>query len=119
MPAYAGTEFIWTVSSFGTITEGKGSNEITVQWANQATSVQQQISVVFESCYLGCGGSDVLLVRILNEVYIEGPIEACPDQMATYTCRTPLGNAVQADWTVLSCGRALEVFDQGDVTVVR
>jgi gliding motility-associated-like protein len=102
MPAYAGTEFIWTVSSFGTITEGKGSNEITVQWANQATSVQQQISVVFESCYLGCGGSDVLLVRILNEVYIEGPIEACPDQMATYTCRTPLGNAVQADWTVFN-----------------
>ena len=100
MPAYAGTEFVWTVSSFGTIVDGQGSNEITVQWANQVTSVQQQITVVYESCYLGCGGEDILLVNILNEVFIEGPIEACPNEMATYTCKTPIGGIVTADWTV-------------------
>ncbi|MFT5383006.1 MAG: gliding motility-associated-like protein [Saprospiraceae bacterium] len=100
MPAFAGTEFIWTVTSFGTITEGQGTNEITIQWANEVTPIQQQISVTYESCYLGCGGSDILLVNILNEVFIEGPIEACPDQMVTYTCRTPLGSLAQADWTV-------------------
>ncbi len=101
MPPYAGTEFIWSVSSFGTITEGQGTNEVTIQWADQVTNQQQQVIVEYESCYLGCGGQDTLPVNILNEIFIEGPIEACPDETHTYTCRTPLGTSVNADWTVL------------------
>jgi gliding motility-associated-like protein len=100
MPAFAGTEFIWSVSSFGTITAGQGTNEVTIQWANEVTPIQQQVMVEYESCYLGCGGSDILLVNILNEVFIEGPIQACPDQMVTYTCKTPIGSLVLGDWTV-------------------
>ena len=100
MPAYAGTEFVWSVSSFGTITAGQGTNEITVQWANEITPIQQQITVDYESCYLGCGGSDILLVNILNEVFIEGPVQACPGSMETYTCQTPIGGIVIADWAV-------------------
>jgi gliding motility-associated-like protein len=102
LPSFAGTEFIWGVSSFGTISEGQGSNEITVQWVNEVTPIQQQITVQYESCYLGCGGADTLLVNILNEVFIEGPIEVCPDEMATYTCQTPIGGIVNADWTVFN-----------------
>ncbi len=100
MPAFAGTEFIWTVSSFGMITDGQGTNEITVQWADEVTPIQQQIMVVYESCYLGCGGEDVLFVDILNEVFIEGPIQVCPNTMETYTCQTPIGGIVNANWTV-------------------
>lgn len=100
MPAYAGTEFIWSVSDFGTITEGQGTNEVSIQWANEITTEQQQVIVEYESCYLGCGGQDTLNVNILNEVFIEGPIEACPDEMSSLNCRTPLGDFVQANWFV-------------------
>ncbi len=100
MPAFAGTEFIWSVTSFGTITEGQGTNEVTIQWNNEVTPITQQVMVVYESCYLGCGGSDEIDVHILNEVFIEGPIEACPNEAATYTCETPIGGIVIADWTV-------------------
>ena len=102
MPAFAGTEFVWGVSSFGTITEGQGTNEITVKWVDFVTTQTQQVTVDYESCYLGCGGSDVLNVNILNEIFIEGSILACPGGQTNYTCQTPLGNFVQANWTVLN-----------------
>ena len=120
MPSFAGTEFVWTVTSFGTITEGQGTNEITVQWANEVTPITQQITVDYESCYLGCGGSDVLDVNILNEVFIEGSIQACPDDAFTYTCRTPLGVVVAANWTVYdNAGGVIETSagPTGDYTV--
>ena len=55
---------------------------------------------------------------ILNEVFIEGPIEACPNQMATYTCRTPLGNAVQADWTVYNNIGAIVATSAGPTVII-
>ncbi len=100
--SYTGTEFNWTVSSYGSIESGQGTNEITVAWPEFIPIIQQWVAVDYESCYLGCGGGDTLLVNILEDFYVEGPIEICMNETVDFFSKTPgiFSNPVSSNWTI-------------------
>jgi PKD repeat protein len=83
---YDGTDYNWTVSSFGTILEGQGTNTIRVAWSNVFTvNNMQWVEVEYENCWLECSGDSQLDVSILNEFYVSGAIEVCENSEETYT----------------------------------
>jgi gliding motility-associated-like protein len=84
LPKYDGTDYVWTVSNFGTIVDGQGTHRITVDWNGTVPNNAQSVSVDYENCYLGCGGSDVLSVSILPEFYVLGQPSACEDGEAIF-----------------------------------
>ncbi len=102
LPNYSGTEYIWSVSNRGTITDGQGTPEITVEWSSGTVPLSnQQVSVDYFNCYLECGGSDQLAVSILPEFYLTGPIEACQNEFSEYSIRRSTNNTLfPANWTV-------------------
>ena len=112
---FTGTEFNWTTSFYGTIESGQGTNEITVVWPDFIPSVQQWVAVDYESCYLGCGGGDTLLVNVLNDFYVEGPIEVCINENTNFLSRTPelSNNEVQSNWTVFDDAGAVVATSAG------
>ncbi|HFB99723.1 MAG TPA: PKD domain-containing protein, partial [Phaeodactylibacter sp.] len=56
---YSATDFIWTVSSGGTILEGQNSSSIKVRWQGSISpNTPQWVAVDYTNCYLGCGGGD-------------------------------------------------------------
>ncbi|MCO6475032.1 MAG: PKD domain-containing protein, partial [Phaeodactylibacter sp.] len=99
---YGGASFDWSVSPFGAILSGQGTEEIVVEWFDGFLPGQQQwVAVSFDNCYLGCGGSDTLEVDITPEFTVLGPIENCQGQSSAYTTRSIPGNApVNCNWTV-------------------
>ncbi len=75
IPNYQGTEITWSVLGSGDITEGQGSERVTINWfgnANQGNP--QKVIVEFNNCYLGCEGRDTLDVNIVPSFYTKGPI---------------------------------------------
>lgn len=102
LPNYEGTEFIWSVSSLGTILSGQGTNEIQVEWANQFSMTPQTVSVDYSNCYLECGGSDELVINILPELFVLGPIEVCENGTTQPRSASTLNNNLTpANWQVL------------------
>ncbi|MCB9290888.1 MAG: PKD domain-containing protein [Lewinellaceae bacterium] len=99
---FGGTTFDWSVSNFGAILAGQGTNEIVVEWyAGFIPNGQQWVAVSFDNCYLGCGGADTLEVNINPEFTVTGPIENCQGQNSTYNTRSIPGNSpVLCNWTV-------------------
>ena len=99
---YEGTEFIWSVSTFGTILEGQGTNSIKVEWFGGFIPTNpQMVQVSYENCYLECGGSDELEVYIQPEFYAAGPIEVCENSSAIYNSIDAVSNmGFPANWEV-------------------
>ncbi|GJM33082.1 MAG: hypothetical protein DHS20C18_20830 [Saprospiraceae bacterium] len=99
---YEGTDFIWTVSSFGTILEGQGTNEITVEWFGGFIVTQPQtVSVTYDNCYLDCGGASSLEVNMKPEIFIDGPIEVCENASVTFEAINTQNNMPSpANWTL-------------------
>jgi gliding motility-associated-like protein len=88
LPAYAGTEFSWSVSGYGTIRSGQGSNAVMVEWSNAAFPPSQQwVAVEFFNCYLECGGRDTIFIDVRPEFIAEGPREVCRNSSAGYNSR--------------------------------
>ena len=111
MEDYSATDFNWTVTAGGTILEGQNTNSIKVRWDGPVSpNVQQVVSVDYDNCYLGCGGSDTKDVFILADLYLVGDIEACENGMSVHEAKKDIVgvNDVMCDWTVTA----------GDGTVV-
>ncbi len=103
IPGFAGTEINWTVLGSGTITDGQGTERITVKWTGDANAGNPQLVIVeFENCYLGCGGKDTLEVSILPGFYAGGPIEVCQNDTATYRSRNTITNNLMNSYWQLS-----------------
>ncbi|MCI4650793.1 PKD domain-containing protein [Phaeodactylibacter sp.] len=99
IPAYEGVSFEWDVTNFGSIVSGQGTHEIEVEWLNTIPAPTQTVSVTFDNCYLGCGGSAELEVEIQPAFYLSGPIEVCPNTPATYDAiQANTGNPIPAIW---------------------
>ena len=99
---FGGTNFVWTLSSGGTITSGQGTNRVTVQWYNYPNpNTTNWLSVVYDNCYLGCGGQDSIPVKIVSPFTISGPIERCEGANGVFTAKlvSPLQN-INCDWTM-------------------
>ncbi|MBP6827291.1 MAG: hypothetical protein KA165_12085, partial [Saprospiraceae bacterium] len=100
--AYGGTDFVWTLSGGGTITEGQGTNRITVEWSdNPNPTITYWISVTYNNCYLGCGGQDSLAVRVLSSFVINGLVEVCENTSGGFTSKLTFnGQNLSCNWTL-------------------
>ncbi|MEO0726085.1 MAG: PKD domain-containing protein [Bacteroidota bacterium] len=86
VPPFEGTEFTWSVTSFGTIIDGQGTPTVTIEWFDGFIPPgAQQVSVDYNNCYLECGGSASLEVFVRPEFYLTGEIELCADGSAEYS----------------------------------
>ncbi|HLP94270.1 MAG TPA: PKD domain-containing protein [Saprospiraceae bacterium] len=101
---YGGTGFVWTLPTGGTIIDGQGTNRVTVEWnsiPNPAPAADHTLYVQYNNCYLGCGGSDLIHVRILSAFRIEGPLEACENSNASFSAKLNFNNAgLACNWTL-------------------
>ncbi|MEM1214197.1 MAG: PKD domain-containing protein [Bacteroidota bacterium] len=85
VPPFEGTSFNWSVGSFGTIVSGQGTPTIVVEWFDGfIPNESQPVSVDYSNCYLECGGSASLDVRILPEFFLTGEIEVCENSTVNY-----------------------------------
>lgn len=104
IPDYQGTSINWTVLGSGNITDGQGTERITVNWfgnANQGNP--QRVIVEFDNCYLGCSGKDTLNVNIVPGFYTTGPIEVCGNSSGNYQAiNTISGAPVPSNWQVIN-----------------
>ncbi len=85
-PYFPGVTYNWSTSSLGTIISGQNTNAVSVQWA-QVFAVQpnEEVSVTYGHCYLGCEGSDQFDVRIVPEMQIESDNQFCSGHDGTFT----------------------------------
>lgn len=101
VPAYDATDFNWTVSSLGTIVGGQGTNQITVHWTSALSNIIQNVAVDYENCFLECGGSASLDVKILPEHYATGPLVVCQGADEIYEAlSTQTNNSILANWSI-------------------
>ncbi|MFN0033957.1 MAG: PKD domain-containing protein [Saprospiraceae bacterium] len=101
---FGGSSFVWTLPTGGTITEGQGTNRVTVEWStfpNPAPAADHSLYVQYDNCYLGCGGGDLIHVRILPSFYIQGPVELCENASNNFAARfDPNTSPVLCNWTL-------------------
>jgi hydrogenase/urease accessory protein HupE/PKD repeat protein len=75
---FEGSNYVWKIlgnSINGTIIDGQGRDQITVQWGGG--TVTTGVTVEYDNCYLGCKGRDTLLVTIRRPFNIEGALDKC------------------------------------------
>ena len=100
---YEGTAMTWSVSNFGNIVQGQGTNEVVVQWAGSLASAPQWVAVELDNCYLGCMASDTLPVSMAPGLSLEAPLEACfDDTIQVQTLALPTGNPVEAHLSMIN-----------------
>jgi len=101
---FGGTGFVWTLPTGGTIVDGQGTNRVTVEWStlpNPAPAADHSLYVQYTNCYLGCGGADLIHVRILSSFSINGPIEICQDASGSFSSMLNTNNApILCNWTL-------------------
>lgn len=116
---YGGTSFNWSISGGGTIMEGQGTNRITVAWASFASAAAYTISVDYENCYLGCGGSSSLQVHILSPFAITGAVEACENgNVMLMTKLLATNQNLNSNWTLFDPSGASVWSATGAATVM-
>ena len=117
--AYGGTSFTWAISGGGTILEGQGTNRITVEWAAIPDPLGSYLSVNYENCYLGCGGSTYIEVHILAPFAINGPVEACENGSVTLMTKLLTNNQnLNTNWTMFDPTGASVWTANGAATVM-
>ena len=99
---FDGTQYNWSLSSGGSILSGQGTNQVVIGWNGTTDPFTSHWLVVeYENCYLGCGGTDSIPVKILPPFLIEGQVELCESTPASFRARwlTPDVN-VSANWII-------------------
>ena len=101
---FGGTGFVWTLPTGGVIVDGQGTNRVTVEWStfpNPAPAADHSLYVQYENCYLGCGGADLIHVRILSAFRIDGPVEVCDKSSGNFSAKLNFNNAaILCNWTL-------------------
>lgn len=101
--AFGGANFVWSLSSGGTIEDGQGTNHVTIKWkSNVSTTTIYYLSVKYDNCYLGCGGQDTLPVKILPPYIISGPVERCDGAIGVFNSTRVPGAALNTNWTLIA-----------------
>lgn len=77
-PYFPGTEYTWTVSDKGFIIGDNDRSTVTILWddVNQAQT-GEWVKVVYDNCWLECGGEDEMEVSIIPEIHIEASETVC------------------------------------------
>lgn len=100
---FGGTNFKWKLSGGGTIESGQGTSSVVVKWGNSPQPTTFRLSVEYESCYLGCKGSDTIGVRVLSPFIVTGPVEICEGANGTFNSKLT-SNLVNlnSNWTLVA-----------------
>ena len=102
--AFGGTGFVWTLPTGGMIVDGQGTHQVTVEWStlpNPAPAADHSLYVQYTNCYLGCGGADLIHVRILSSFSIDGPIELCQNASGNFNSRLNTNlSPILCNWTL-------------------
>ena len=104
---FNGTEYTWTLPTGGNILRGQGTNKVAVAWNAQLTSATHWLIVDYYNCYLGCGGTDSIPVKILSPFFIDGPVEMCEHSTKNYHSKTSTNLDVNCNWSVYGPNGAL------------
>jgi len=108
---YSATYYDWEVEWPSKILRGQGTNSVVVEWFNGVVPKDSWIKVNYENCYLDCAGSDELAVKIRDEYFVSGPIEACVNSSDSYAAKK-----VSAPW-VQGPNCNWKLLDKDDVVV--
>lgn len=84
---YNATYYNWEVPAPGKILSGQGSSAVVVEWYSPVVPAESYIKVDYENCYLDCSGTDQLPIKIRDEFFISGPIEACSGNQSMFRSR--------------------------------
>ncbi len=99
---YNGTEYNWNIAGNGTIVQGWGTNQITVQWSDDPfEDYSAVVSVDYENCYLECGGQASLNVDLKPDFDISYSELACTGVQA-YFSGVEGWNSATVSWTITS-----------------
>ncbi len=82
-PYYPGVEYAWSVGSYGTIIGDQTNSAVTILWQNVGTTTSSLVAVVFDNCFLECGGQAMLPVSITPKIRITGDDVVCQNEVAT------------------------------------
>lgn len=115
--AFGGSNYVWKLETGGQIVSGQGSPRIFVKWtAAPNTTATHWLSVVYDNCYLNCGGRDSLAVRILPKFKITGPLEVCENSVANFSGKTvPQNQPIALNWKVFDTDKT-PVFSASNAT---
>lgn len=95
------TNYVWTVSSGGTIISGSGTNSITVTWNSTGN---QTVSVNYTNAVLCTGASATVYNVTVNArptPTLNGPLTSCAQNQKTYKTESGKSNYI---WTVSAGG---------------
>jgi PKD repeat protein len=107
---FGGTNFVWTLSDGGIIKEGQGTNRVVVEWYAFANpNITNWLSVVYDNCYLGCGGRDSLGISVVPNFILGGPVEACAGANSNFNAQlTTNSSPLQCNWTLYAPNGAVQ-----------
>jgi len=99
---YNGTEYVWNVANNGSIIDGWGTNQITVEWQDDPNlDNNATITVNYENCYLECGGQASLNVDLKPSFELSFQTLACSG-IQTYFNALQGWNSAVVSWTITS-----------------
>ncbi len=78
VPNFSGANYNWTIAGNGYVSEGWGTNSITVTWdTNDWSGDNSTIEVSIDNCFLDCSSSSTKAVELKEEFYISTSESAC------------------------------------------
>lgn len=102
-PYFPGTQYQWQIGPFGVILGEQNRNAITVQWDDVNAAASSFVEVVYDNCFLECGGMDRLNVMITPEISLIGDMQVCEGDMAMVQAQAGFGapSPVNVMWELL------------------
>lgn len=101
-PWFPGASYTWQVGPFGEIISGHETNAIVVQWNNVVTPITSFVEVIYDNCFLECGGRASLDVTISPNLFIQGDHKVCEGRTGffTATAGSAFGMPVNVAWHI-------------------
>ncbi|GBL36176.1 hypothetical protein EMGBS15_17710 [Filimonas sp.] len=106
LPALPGTTYSWSISG-GQLINGNNTNttQINTTWSNLGTYT---ITCIYYDTSLNCGGTGTLVVNVLPEMKITGPVKRCAGTNSTlHSAIVSPATNVNCNWTVTPAGAAV------------
>lgn len=99
---YNGTNYNWNIMGNGTIIDGWGTNQITIEWSDDPfEDYNATVSVEYENCYLDCGGQASINVDLKPAFELSHQASLCAG-LLTYISAVEGWNNATVSWEVTS-----------------
>src|SRR5690606_30770468 len=109
-PYYPGATYQWSVGAAGEIIGDPSTHAITVKWDAVSAPTPSSVSVVYDNCFLECGGTASLSVRIVPAITRSGDMQVCQNESALVEALAGFGAPppVAVSWHLLDAGGQVE-----------